>query len=163
MELWITPIKYVTLYRQIISDQLLPQRLANTKLVFAKLAMVKAVGPSLCCFCFGQFACSQLACYASYNWRAFCFSVYRKHALNCHRMKPALFSVLCEIKEKTGSVFLSILFICYVSWYYLCFITLCFKPTFFAFWLQCALIAALLDCVDTVSSEGNKIKTSQHT
>uniref|UniRef100_A0A4W3GW53 Pre-B-cell leukemia homeobox 1b n=1 Tax=Callorhinchus milii TaxID=7868 RepID=A0A4W3GW53_CALMI len=24
-----------------------------------------------------------------------------KHALNCHRMKPALFSVLCEIKEKT--------------------------------------------------------------
>lgn len=27
----------------------------------------------------------------------------RKHTLNCHRMKPALFSVLCEIKEKTGS------------------------------------------------------------
>nr|XP_015210769.1 PREDICTED: pre-B-cell leukemia transcription factor 1-like isoform X1 [Lepisosteus oculatus] len=27
----------------------------------------------------------------------------RKHALNCHRMKPALFNVLCEIKEKTGS------------------------------------------------------------
>lgn len=27
---------------------------------------------------------------------------HRKHALNCHRMKPALFSVLCEIKEKTG-------------------------------------------------------------
>uniref|UniRef100_A0A8C8I5V2 PBC domain-containing protein n=1 Tax=Oncorhynchus tshawytscha TaxID=74940 RepID=A0A8C8I5V2_ONCTS len=26
----------------------------------------------------------------------------RKHALNCHRMKPALFNVLCEIKEKTG-------------------------------------------------------------
>ena len=25
----------------------------------------------------------------------------RKHTLNCHRMKPALFSVLCEIKEKT--------------------------------------------------------------
>nr|XP_042703246.1 pre-B-cell leukemia transcription factor 2 [Chrysemys picta bellii] len=25
-----------------------------------------------------------------------------KHALNCHRMKPALFTVLCEIKEKTG-------------------------------------------------------------
>ncbi|KAG7216496.1 hypothetical protein INR49_001982 [Caranx melampygus] len=24
----------------------------------------------------------------------------KKHALNCHRMKPALFSVLCEIKEK---------------------------------------------------------------
>ncbi|XP_051950814.1 pre-B-cell leukemia transcription factor 3b isoform X3 [Xyrauchen texanus] len=27
---------------------------------------------------------------------------HRKHGLNCHRMKPALFSVLCEIKEKTG-------------------------------------------------------------
>lgn len=27
----------------------------------------------------------------------------RKHALNCHRMKPALFNVLCEIKEKTGT------------------------------------------------------------
>ncbi|XP_041916223.1 pre-B-cell leukemia transcription factor 3 isoform X1 [Alosa sapidissima] len=26
----------------------------------------------------------------------------KKHSLNCHRMKPALFSVLCEIKEKTG-------------------------------------------------------------
>ncbi|XP_030618169.1 pre-B-cell leukemia transcription factor 4 [Delphinapterus leucas] len=26
----------------------------------------------------------------------------RKHALNCHQMKPALFSVLCEIKEKAG-------------------------------------------------------------
>ena len=26
----------------------------------------------------------------------------RKHALNCHRMKSALFSVLCEIKGKTG-------------------------------------------------------------
>jgi len=25
----------------------------------------------------------------------------RKHALNCHRMRPALFNVLCEIKEKT--------------------------------------------------------------
>ena len=28
----------------------------------------------------------------------------RKHTLNCHRMKPALFSVLCEIKEKTGKI-----------------------------------------------------------
>lgn len=27
----------------------------------------------------------------------------RKHALNCHRMKSALFSVLCEIKGKTGA------------------------------------------------------------
>ncbi|XP_065647651.1 pre-B-cell leukemia transcription factor 1 isoform X2 [Hydra vulgaris] len=26
----------------------------------------------------------------------------RKHALNCHRMKSALFTVLCEIKEKTA-------------------------------------------------------------
>lgn len=26
----------------------------------------------------------------------------RKHTLNSHRMKPALFSVLCEIKERTG-------------------------------------------------------------
>ncbi|KAA0716912.1 Pre-B-cell leukemia transcription factor 1 Homeobox protein PBX1 Homeobox protein PRL [Triplophysa tibetana] len=26
----------------------------------------------------------------------------KKHGLNCHRMKPALFNVLCEIKEKTG-------------------------------------------------------------
>lgn len=26
----------------------------------------------------------------------------RKHALNCHRMKPALFSVLCEVKERTA-------------------------------------------------------------
>ncbi len=25
----------------------------------------------------------------------------RKHTLNCHRMKPALFSVLCQVKEKT--------------------------------------------------------------
>lgn len=28
----------------------------------------------------------------------------RKHALNCHRMKPALFSVLCEIKERSGKL-----------------------------------------------------------
>jgi hypothetical protein len=25
----------------------------------------------------------------------------RKHALSCHRMKPALFDVLCQIKEKS--------------------------------------------------------------
>ncbi|XP_014879121.1 pre-B-cell leukemia transcription factor 1-like isoform X2 [Poecilia latipinna] len=31
----------------------------------------------------------------------------RKHALNCHRMKPALFNVLCEIKEKTEPLSLS--------------------------------------------------------
>jgi len=29
----------------------------------------------------------------------------RKHTLNCHRMRPALFQVLCEIKEKTGLSF----------------------------------------------------------
>merc|ERR1712158_209338 len=26
----------------------------------------------------------------------------RKHTLNCHRMKPALFSVLCEVKKNTA-------------------------------------------------------------
>ena len=31
-----------------------------------------------------------------------CSQQARKHTLNCHRMKPALFSVLCEIKEKTA-------------------------------------------------------------
>lgn len=30
----------------------------------------------------------------------------RKHTLNCHRMRPALFQVLCEIKEKTGEHYL---------------------------------------------------------
>lgn len=29
----------------------------------------------------------------------------RKHTLNCHRMKQALFSVLCEVKEKAGLFF----------------------------------------------------------
>lgn len=29
----------------------------------------------------------------------------RKHTLNCHRMRPALFQVLCEIKERTGLSF----------------------------------------------------------
>ena len=28
----------------------------------------------------------------------------RKHTLNCHRMKPALFSVLCEVKERTSLI-----------------------------------------------------------
>ena len=37
---------------------------------------------------------------------------YRKHALNCHRMKPALFSVLCEIKEKTGEFLLHSFSLC---------------------------------------------------
>lgn len=39
----------------------------------------------------------------------FFLSLCRKHTLNCHRMKPALFSVLCEIKEKTGKVVKSLL------------------------------------------------------
>lgn len=34
----------------------------------------------------------------------------RKHTLNCHRMKPALFSVLCEIKEKTGKDFTNFIY-----------------------------------------------------
>ncbi len=38
------------------------------------------------------------------------FFVHRKHALNCHRMKPALFSVLCEIKEKTGNLIYLLMF-----------------------------------------------------
>jgi len=33
--------------------------------------------------------------------------VTTKHTLNCHRMKPALFGVLCEIKEKTGKQLIS--------------------------------------------------------
>ena len=28
----------------------------------------------------------------------------RKHTLNCHRMKQALFVVLCEVKDKAGNV-----------------------------------------------------------
>lgn len=27
----------------------------------------------------------------------------RKHTLNCHRMKQALFVVLCEVKDKAGT------------------------------------------------------------
>jgi hypothetical protein len=41
----------------------------------------------------------------------FLLSLYRKHTLNCHRMKPALFSVLCEIKEKTGRTVKSCLYL----------------------------------------------------
>ncbi|CAG5921137.1 unnamed protein product [Menidia menidia] len=39
----------------------------------------------------------------------------KKHGLNCHRMKPALFSVLCEIKEKTGKTLMLKLSWCYVG------------------------------------------------
>ena len=45
------------------------------------------------------------ACLLAYHMIMHCFPItypFRKHALNCHRMKPALFNVLCEIKEKTG-------------------------------------------------------------
>ncbi|KAG7214836.1 hypothetical protein INR49_010728 [Caranx melampygus] len=38
----------------------------------------------------------------------------RKHALNCHRMKPALFNVLCEIKEKTGKLCFTVSFVCWI-------------------------------------------------
>jgi hypothetical protein len=34
----------------------------------------------------------------------FFFLIFRKHAFNQSRLKPAFFQVLCEIKEKTGSL-----------------------------------------------------------
>lgn len=40
-----------------------------------------------------------------YYFKVTIYYFYRKHTLNCHRMKPSLFSVLCEIKEKTGELF----------------------------------------------------------
>lgn len=39
-------------------------------------------------------------------WKKIILFVFRKHQLNCHRMKPALFQVLCEVKEKTGKIIL---------------------------------------------------------
>uniref|UniRef100_A0A803VVJ5 PBC domain-containing protein n=1 Tax=Ficedula albicollis TaxID=59894 RepID=A0A803VVJ5_FICAL len=39
----------------------------------------------------------------------------KKHALNCHRMKPALFNVLCEIKEKTGRKSVLLVLYCFCS------------------------------------------------
>lgn len=38
-------------------------------------------------------------------WLVFqnCLLFLRKQSLNSHRMRPALFSVLCELKEKTGT------------------------------------------------------------
>lgn len=45
----------------------------------------------------------------------FLVCLVRKHGLNCHRMKPALFTVLCEIKEKTGEPF--IVYIVYFSFH----------------------------------------------
>lgn len=57
----------------------------------------------------------------------FLFFSCRKHALNCHRMKPALFSVLCEIKEKTGEFLLHYFFVfscLHKFWYMVCFFSL---------------------------------------
>lgn len=33
----------------------------------------------------------------------------RKHTLNCHRMKQALFAVLCEVKDKAGKIAVQII------------------------------------------------------
>jgi len=44
-------------------------------------------------------------CQLSVQGDEYCVVVaFRKHTLSCHRMRPALFQVLCEIKEKTGTV-----------------------------------------------------------
>lgn len=32
----------------------------------------------------------------------------RKHTLNCHRMKQALFVVLCEVKDKAGNYYFTV-------------------------------------------------------
>lgn len=37
----------------------------------------------------------------------------RKHTLNCHRMKQALFVVLCEVKDKAGK-HKTIFFLCHI-------------------------------------------------
>lgn len=50
----------------------------------------------------------------------------RKHTLNCHRMKPALFSVLCEIKEKTGQCVRLVP----LAWTPPCCLFKCFPPLF---------------------------------
>lgn len=42
----------------------------------------------------------------------------RKHTLNCHRMRPALFQVLCEIKEKTGNHWYLYLFMAFSCDYF---------------------------------------------
>lgn len=47
-----------------------------------------------------SFCCYPFCCFAIHVFPP--SVLFRKHALNCHRMKPALFSVLCDIKEKTG-------------------------------------------------------------
>lgn len=50
----------------------------------------------------GQVQRSYLSCFSCFILLTDPLVSSRKHALNCHRMKPALFNVLCEIKEKTG-------------------------------------------------------------
>lgn len=52
--------------------------------------------PNACCPIQFESACVITPLISSFHFPC------RKHALNCHRMKPALFNVLCEIKEKTG-------------------------------------------------------------
>lgn len=54
------------------------------------------------------------------NNRAFYLFVNRKHTLNCHRMKGALFSVLCEIKEKTGEFPIDVYITIFLSLSYFC-------------------------------------------
>ncbi|CAG07628.1 unnamed protein product [Tetraodon nigroviridis] len=63
----------------------------------------------------------------------------RKHALNCHRMKPALFNVLCEIKEKTGQWWLLV----HSRFHPLIFITR--NPHFFIY-LETAVFFPRLSC-----------------
>jgi len=50
---------------------------------------------------------TQLLCEV-YHTRVVCVDAryvpFRKHTLNAHRMKPALYQVLREIKEKTGNL-----------------------------------------------------------
>lgn len=52
-------------------------------------------------------------------WKAVSCPLFRKHALNCHRMKPALFNVLCEIKEKTGKLCFTVSFVCWILFFLL--------------------------------------------
>ena len=42
-----------------------------------------------------------MRCYVSHNIFV-CVYVYRKEELECHRIKPALYQVLCDLKEKTA-------------------------------------------------------------
>lgn len=62
----------------------------------------------------------------------------RKHTLNCHRMKPALFSVLCEIKEKTGKLSLIYTLIYTISLSYILYLS-CEKSLQFGYILKLAI------------------------